>query len=89
MGNWHDAGNGHRFQILPAEPGLFTLLWEHPCVQPYLHDDGTPVESHMISSRPGARWTATPDLTLSPSVHCDKQYGGCGMHGWIVQGKYQ
>lgn len=38
-------------------------------------------------------WTRTGDsiqtLTLSPSVHCSVEKGGCGSHGYIENGKWR
>jgi hypothetical protein len=34
-------------------------------------------------------WTGTPEdgtLTASPSLHCVKEWGGCGWHGWLQNG---
>jgi len=27
-------------------------------------------------------------LSLTPSVHCDPAEGGCGLHGWITDGRW-
>lgn len=36
------------------------------------------------------RWTvtATDPLTVSPSIHCVAAQGGCGLHGWIREGRW-
>lgn len=87
MGHWIDVGHDHLVQAIPnGEPGPVTLLWEHDTLAGYK------VPRHLVSTRDGATWTASylnGRLTLSPSVHCDRQFGGCGMHGFIVDGEYR
>lgn len=87
MGTWHDVGAGHLVQALRTDqPGIVTLLWEHDALQPY------PVPRHMIASKAGATWTLTEGadgISLSPSVHCDRELGGCGVHGFVTGGVYR
>jgi hypothetical protein len=87
LATWHDVGAGHIVQAIPTDqPGIVTVLWEHDTVQPY------PVARHMISSKAGATWRITEDagrISLSPSVHCDRELGGCGMHGFVTDGVYR
>jgi hypothetical protein len=71
-------------QPIEVEPNRYILLWEHDALQPY------DVPRHMVSSAAGARWsvvTSSP-LTLTPSLHCDKNRGGCGAHGFVTSGRW-
>jgi hypothetical protein len=80
MSDWIDVGNGHRIQLL--ENG--GLIWEHDTLPGYY------VGRHQVSSQEGEVWIvqcAAP-LTLSPSLHCAVADGGCGMHGFVVQGRW-
>ncbi len=79
MGTWRDV-DGHRIQSL-AEGGV---LWEHDAVPGYT------VPRHMISPVNGARWTVVREdpLTLSPSLVCDTNRGGCGLHGFVRDGHF-
>lgn len=88
MSDWIDIdGGAHRVQVL-ADGGV---LWEHPALPGYANGDGSfPILRHQVSPNPGATWTVVQrePLTLSPSLHCDPALGGCGMHGFIRDGKW-
>jgi hypothetical protein len=86
MGIWIDVGSGHIVQCLPTDsPDVVTLLWEHDTLPGYT------VPRHMIGSKAGATWSVIrrDPLSLSPSLHCDRSLGGCGMHGFITDGTYR
>jgi hypothetical protein len=80
MSAWIDVGNGHRIQLL--ENG--GLIWEHDAMPGYW------VSRHQVSSVKGEVWTvqSLEPLTLNPSLHCAEATGGCGMHGFVVQGRW-
>ena len=80
MGLWVDVGEGQLVQVL-AGGGV---LWEHDTLPGYA------VPRHMVSPKSGAVWQileADP-LTLSPSLHCDRALGGCGIHGFVRNGRW-
>jgi hypothetical protein len=85
MSAWIDIDEGHRVQLL-ADGGV---LWEHPTLPGYANGD-YPILRHQVSPKTGAAWTAVQrePLTLSPSLHCDPALGGCGMHGFIRDGRW-
>jgi len=88
MPDWIEVDEGvHRVQL--CEDG--SVLWEHPTLPGYANGDETfPLLRHQVSPSPGATWTVVQrePLTLSPSLHCDQALGGCGMHGFIQNGRW-
>lgn len=81
MGDWVKAGEDHLVQVFPDG----TILWEHKT-----HSGYDLAARHMVSARKGAKWTVVQadPLTLTPSLHCDPSFGGCGVHGFITNGKW-
>jgi hypothetical protein len=85
MSLWIDAGASHRVQLLD-DGGV---LWEHDTPEGY-RSGSYLVRRHQVSPVAGETWTVVQrePLTLAPSLHCDPALGGCGMHGFISQGKW-
>lgn len=85
MSNWIDVGSGHRVQIV--ENG--GVIWEHDTTPEY-QTSGYFVSRHLVSPSEGASWVVkqAEPLTLSPSLHCDPALGGCGVHGFVFNGKW-
>lgn len=80
MSIWVDVGSGHRVQVLDGGG----VLWEHDTLPGYWRP------RHQISPKDGATWTVVQrePLTLSPSLHCATENGGCGAHGFVQNGKW-
>jgi len=76
---WVDVGT-QRVQV--RDDG--GILWEHDTLPGYR------VPRHQVSSKAGARWTvlSVEPLTLTPSLHCDRKLGGCGLHGHVLGGRW-
>jgi uncharacterized protein DUF6527 len=76
---WITIGT-HRVQVLPGGG----VLWEHDTPAGY------PARRHLVDPAAGQTWTVTAadPLTLDPSLHCDPELGGCGVHGWIRDGRW-
>lgn len=85
MSLWTDVGSGHRVQVLAGG----VVLWEHDCLEGYTNGS-YPIRRHLVSPKDGETWeTVQADpLTLSPSLHCDPAEGGCGVHGWVRDGRW-
>lgn len=81
MGEWTRIGEDHLVQVFPDG----SMLWEHQTLPGY-----EPAARHMVSSKKGAVWKVVQaePLTLTPSLHCDKGLGGCGVHGFVMDGKW-
>jgi hypothetical protein len=85
VGVWVEVGESHAVQIL--EDGK--ILWEHD-TPPGYRTSLFFVKRHMVSSSEGATWKVdqAEPLSLSPSLNCDVALGGCGVHGFIRNGKW-
>ena len=80
-----DVGGGHLIELITVEGSTVKKwLWEHDTTPGYK------VPRHVISSVDGQTWQliSRDPLTLSPSIHCDPSRGGCGMHGFVRDGRY-
>ena len=86
MSIWIDVGSGHRVQLLDSGG----VLWEHYTMPGYTNGSYL-IRRHQVSPREGATWTVVrrEPLTLSPSLHCDPSLGGCGSHGYIIDGTWR
>ena len=80
MSAWINVGAGHSVQLL-ADGGV---LWEHDTMPGYW------TARHQVSPKEGETWVieCREPLTLSPSLHCDPALGGCGMHGFVRDGRW-
>ncbi len=85
MSMWIDVGMGHRVQLLDGGG----VLWEHD-TSPGYRTGSYLVRRHQVSPVEGEIWTVVQrePLTLSPSLHCDPALGGCGMHGFVRDGRW-
>jgi Family of unknown function (DUF6527) len=87
-GKWVDlAGPGrHRVRLLP-DGGV---LWEHDCPPGYTSGSYR-VTRHEVSPVEGETWkvTGVSPLTLTPSLHCTAELGGCTAHGWVRDGRWE
>jgi hypothetical protein len=62
-------------------------VWvEHPCNAKWSENGVTKAMLPLYDTG----WTlACPDpITVIPSIHCNAQWGGCGLHGYIRDGKW-
>lgn len=66
----------------------YGLLWYHRRPDGAACSGGVAFEGNGIDD--GAHWTVESEepLTLAPSIHCVAEAGGCGMHGWIREGRW-
>lgn len=81
-----DVGAGHRIELIDVDGATVRKwLWEHDTTPGYS------VPHHVVSSVDGQIWQliSRQPLTLSPSIHCDRGRGGCGMHGFVTDGLYR
>lgn len=85
MSLWHEIDT-HAVQVL--ETGA--LLWEHNTRGQYRSKLGNLVTRHMVGTKTGATWQIVQldPLTLTPSLHCDPEIGGCGRHGYVTDGHW-
>ncbi|MGH7750484.1 MAG: DUF6527 family protein [Candidatus Dormibacteria bacterium] len=79
----------HIIQVIPDSSGRVVLVWEHNTLPGYIGPNAQPCARHQVSAT-GPHWTVVSDepLTLTPSVHCDRNLGGCGMHGFVTAGRW-
>jgi hypothetical protein len=77
---WTELGSGHRVQVLADG----VVLGEHDTLPGYW------VPRHLVSPEDGATWETVraEPLTLSPSLHCATENGGCGVHGFVRDGQW-
>jgi hypothetical protein len=80
VSDWIDVGPGHRVRLLDGGG----VLWEHDTPPGYW------VSRHQVDPAEGETWTVErlEPLTLSPSLHCAAENGGCGAHGFIREGRW-
>ena len=87
-GVWQDLGSGHYAALYANRHAVLEVhrTPEGKWCGGFLHTDagacGQPDRPHWDVSS----WEP---LTLSPSVHCSREMGGCGAHGRITAGRWE
>lgn len=90
-----DLGSGVRMRYWewhghPDERGGAFIAHRHPdgkpCVGSITFD--VPVSNGKNEPHPRWRVQSWEPLTLSPSIHMDPAKGGCGLHGFIREGRW-
>jgi hypothetical protein len=89
MGNtaWVEIEGPGNHRVLVQSDG--SVVWEHDCPPGYT--SGTyAIRRHQVDPAPGETWQVlqAEPLTLHPSLDCSPGIGGCGVHGWIRDGRW-
>lgn len=77
--SWIDVDGGHRIWI--GDDGR-VAAWEHPV--------RNGVGKHEISPVTPTTWmiVGAHPLSLTPSLYCEPSRGGCGLHGFVINGAW-
>lgn len=69
-------------------PGTVCFGYDAPCERAWeLHNCNGHIVGGLLPSPPWTVVSADP-LTVSPSIHCVLAKDGCGLHGFIREGKW-
>ena len=84
----HDLGNGHFYLCyVDSDDRWIGIIEYHPHLVTGEQCGGS-VLFESRDGRPSWQVESWDPLTLSPSILCAPDKGGCGMHGYIQEGRW-
>jgi len=87
---WHDLGTGHGYVKYVNQADQWCGIIEfHQLLDGEWCGESVPFQGFdNDQSRPQWNVESFDPLTLSPSILCSPEKGGCGSHGYIRQGQW-